>query len=261
MEESKQKRRFPHWVTDLLIWCVPSLILGVLFICIPGLILDRWTILTLLPVLLLGLIITRLIFLFRSHRTVWAKIWRIVVWLALAFVVFFFGTFFPIKLHRSTQTDAQSKFEASVNRILPDALSAPLDLGSPKTVVLHGYLEADGIWMSNSYTLLCQYDAADYEAAKAALETKHSFRTELLNTGVKGVMVEPYVSIGNDFFRLLWPLDGGKESFAFYKESLFLVTNDVEHRIGFIVFQDIDLDYVDDLTEFLNEWCGWKHIG
>ena len=260
MNETKQKRRFSHWVTDLLIWCVPSLLLVVLFICIPGLILDRGTIVTLLPVLLLGLVITRLIFLFRSHRAVWAKIWRTVVWLALAFVVFFFGTFFPIKLRRNMQTDAQSKFEASVNRILPDALSAPLELGSPKTVVLHEYLEADGIWMSKSYTLLCQYDAADYEAAKAALETKHSFRTELLNTGVKGVMVEPYVSIGNDFFRLLWPLDGDKKSWEFYKESLFMMTNDVEHQIGFIVFQDVDLDYVDDLTEFLNEWCGWKNI-
>lgn len=39
-----------------------------------------------------------------------------------------------------------------------------------------------------------------------------------------------------------------------------MMTNDVEHQIGFIVFQDVDLDYVDDLTEFLNEWCGWKNI-
>ena len=70
MEESKQKRRFPHWVTDLLIWCVPSLMLVVLFVSISGLILDRGTIVTLLPVLLLGLIVTRLIFIFRSRRTV-----------------------------------------------------------------------------------------------------------------------------------------------------------------------------------------------
>ena len=182
------------------------------------------------------------------------------IWLALLFIVFFFGTFFPIKLHRTTQKDAQSKFEASVAKILPNALSESLELGSPKTVVLHQYLWAAGIWRTKSDILLCQYDAVDYEVAKVVLETNHNFRTELLNTGVKGIEIEPYVSIGNDFFRLLWPLDGDKESWGFYKESLFLMTNDIEHQIGFIVFQDIDLDYIEDLTEFLNEWCGWKNI-
>ena len=265
METNEQKRCLPRWTVNALIWCGPALTLAALFICIPGLILDRGTMVTLLPVLLLGLIITRLIFLFRSRRAVWAKIWRAAVWTALLMALIFLLPFFPLKLHRSIQEDAQSRFEASVSEVFPGYLSEPLELGPVKSVEYHTYLESVVVWTNRSYTLLCRYDAADYDAAKAALEAGFIFRTERMKTGyrIQGqdeTQIEPTARIGDYYFRVLWPKDGDEESWEFYKKSLFMVTNDVEHEIGFIVFQDIDLDEATDLTEFLNEWCGWKYV-
>ncbi len=265
MEAVEKKRRWLRWAMDLLIWCGPTLALLTAFVWIPGFIPDKETLPTLCLILLLGLIVTRLIFLFRSHRTVGGKAWRTVVWLALLFALLFVGIFFPIKIHRSTKADAQSKFEATVAKILPEALSAPLELGSPKTVMLHKYLFSMVIFQTNSYTLLCQYDAGDYEAAKAALEAKYSFRTDLLQTqhpisGREVPLIEPHAQIGDDFFRFLCPPDGDTESWEFYKRSLLMVTNDTKQEIGFILFDDIDLDVAEDLAAFLNEYCGWKCI-
>lgn len=265
MESEETRRQMPKWVADLLTWCLPSLVLLSAFICILGPILDRSIIATLCLILMIGLVVTRFIFLFRSRRAVWAKIWRAAVWTALLMALIFLLPFFPLKLHRSIQEDAQSRFEASVSEVFPGYLSEPLELGPVKSVEYHTYLESVVVWTNRSYTLLCQYDAADYDAAKAALEAGFIFRTERMKTGyrIQGqdeTQIEPTARIGDYYFRVLWPKDGDEESWEFYKESLFMVTNDVKHEIGFIVFQDIDLDEATDLTLFLNEWCGWKYV-
>ena len=258
METCKNKRYFPRWAANLLIWCCPALVLLLAFVCIPSLILDRDTVVTLVPVLFVGLIVTRLIFLFRSHRTVGAKIWRAAVWTVLLFVQLCLIPFLPLKLCRATEKDAQSRFEASVAEVLPDALPFPLELGSPESVVLHKYLFSNVLFTQKADTLLCKYDAADYEAAKATLEARCRFRTEPLENGYVGVRLKPYVCIGDDSFRFLFPEDGNDSEF--YKRSLLVVTNDAEHEIGYILFGDIDLDCARSLTDFINEDCGWKFI-
>ena len=54
METCKNKRYFPRWAANLLIWCCPALVLLLAFVCIPSLILDRDTVVTLVPVLFVG---------------------------------------------------------------------------------------------------------------------------------------------------------------------------------------------------------------
>ena len=258
METCKYKRYFPRWATNLLIWCCPALVLLLAFVCILSLIPDRDTVVTLVPVLFVGLIVTRLIFLFRSHRTVGAKIWRAAVWTVLLFVQLCLIPFLPLKAYRVTEKDAQSKFEASVAEALPDALPSPLELGSPESVVLHKYLFSNILFTQKADTLLCKYDAADYETEKAALEARYRFRTEPLESGYVGAQLASYVRIGEDSFRFLFPEDGNDSEF--YKRSFLVVTNDAEHEIGYILFGDFDLDCTRSLTEFINEDCGWKYI-
>lgn len=217
-------------------------------------------------ILILGLIITRLIFLFRSCRAVGAKVWRCAVWIILTIVLFFFSLFFLSlgEHHRVTEVNAQQEFEEAVEQVYPEALPAPLELGSPKSIVLHKYLDYLVIFQTRSYTLLCQYDDADYSAAISALENRYRFRTELLDNRYHDDpdknLIEPYIEIEDDHFRFLYPNDADDQSWDFYKRSILVVTNDVEHEIGYILFDDIDLDYVDDLTEFINEYCGWKYV-
>lgn len=179
----------------------------------------------------------------------------------LSFILFMISLFVH---HYSTKINAQSRFEAEVETVLPDALPLPLDLDSPKTVVLHKYrTNSLGIFQSRSCTLLCRYDEAEYTAAKAALEARYRFRTEPLDSGSsdpENHLIEPYVKIGNDQFRFLYPGDDDENAWAFYKRSILIVTNDVEQEIGYIVFEDIDLDVAENLTEFINERCGWKYI-
>lgn len=267
MEPVEEKKRLPKWVVNLFSWCLPALVLLGAFIGILSPVLDRSMISTLCLLLLIGLIVTRLIFLFRSRRAVGAKIWRAAVWTVLLMALIFLLPFFPLKLHRSIQEDAQSRFEASVSEVFPGYLSEPLELGPVKSVEYHMYLESVAFWTNRSYTLLCRYDPSDYDGAKAALETRYSFRTEPLDAGYvprgqKAVQIEPYARIGDDCFRFLLPADEDDQDGwdAFYKRCLMVMTNDAEHEIGFIVFQDLDLDEAEDLAEFLNLWCGWKYI-
>ena len=179
----------------------------------------------------------------------------------LSFILFIISLFVH---HYSTKINAQSRFEAKVETVLPDALSLPLDLDSPKTVVLHKYrTNSLGIFQSRSCTLLCRYDEAEYAAAKAALEARCRFRTEPLDSGSsdpENQLIEPFAEIGNDRFRFLCPEDHDEDAWAFYKRSILIVTNDVEQEIGYIVFEDVDLDVAENLTEFINEKCGWRYI-
>ena len=264
MESSKDKRHMPKWAENLLIWFCPAFTLILVFLCIPNSLTPRKKIIACCLILLIGLIITRLIFLFRSCRTVGAKIWRCAVWIFLVIVLFFFGLF-CLSLgehHRSTTVDAQHQFETSVEEYLPHANIVPLELGSPNSFVLHKYLVYLFIFQTKSYTLLCQYDDAEYDAAIAALENRYRFRTELLDAGYvdnpEKQLIEPYIEIGNDHFRFLYP--GNEDTWEFYKRSVLIVTNDVEQEIGYILFDDFDLDVAEDLTEFINEYCGWKYV-
>lgn len=270
MEAVEKKKRLPEWAVKLLIWCVPSLVLLGAFTFLFGraLMLERVNIPIFCVILLIGLVVTRLIFLFRSRRTVWAKIWRAAVWVVLLVFLVYLFPFFPVKVHIHTRKDAQSEFESSASEIY-GAFPVTLELGPAKTVEYHMFYEWSVIWQTQSHMLLCRYDPSDYDAAKTSLETRYSFRKKSMDTehsyllGKEVAQVEPYARIGDDCFRFLLPADGDDQDGwdgAFYKRCLMVVTNDVEHEIGFILFYDFDLDMAEDLTEFINDYCGWKYI-
>ncbi len=263
MEEAKNARRFPRWAETLLIWCVPTLVILLLYVYVIGLVFDWYSFLTFCAILALGLIITRVIFVLRSDRIVSAKVWRCVLWLLLLVVFWFFSLFLPRVTHHVTGVDAPGRFEAELSQAYPMSFPDGVEIGSPQSAELHRSCMSAFIFRSRSYTLLCRYDAAEYEAEKTALETRYMFRTEPLLTEYPirdetVQTIEPYALIGNDVFRFVRPVDG--DSDMFFKKCLLVVTNDVEREIGYIVFDDFDLDYARDLTEFLNNECGWKNI-
>lgn len=267
MEETRKPRRLPGWAVNLLIWVLPTLEIYFIYVFAFGLSFELFSFLTFCAIPVFGLIVTRLLFLFRSKRSSGAKAWRCVVWILVLIVFWFISLFFLRMTHQVTHVDAKSKFEAKLSAAYPKWFSGSLEIGSPESVALHDCKMTAVIFESRSYTLLCRYDAAEYEAEKAAMETRYSFRTELLDSenpffhkeGVE--QLEPYAVIGNDVFRFLQPEDGTTGYLReFYKNCLLVVTNDAEQEIGYLLFHDADLDVVTDLTEFLNLECGWARI-
>ena len=269
VNDAVKKRALPQWATKLLIWCLPTLgVLSglVLIIFIKGYIVEWRSFFFLIPVALSGLIITRLILLFRSYRSDGAKILISIVWIVILCFLFVWSllVFSSMESHTCTTKNAQSRFEEYVDKTISDALSEPLDLGDPESVELHNYKWPIWIFESRSYTLLCKYDDAGYNTAKTALETRYSFRTEPLYAGAvdkgKNSYIEPGVTIGGYRFRFLRPTDNDDKVIEFYKRCLLAVTNDEKREIGYILFEDFDLDVADDLNHFINDYCGWKYV-
>jgi hypothetical protein len=265
MELINDKKRLPKWAVLTLIWVGPMLALWCFWTYAWGLILNVVS----FPFFVLGpaLILTRLILLFRSKRSAGAKIWRTILYIGILLAVLFFGMFCPYQVHRSTRINAVEKFESA----LPEtgkrraAFGTP-ELGTPEEATYHYYRTAVAVFESHAHILLCRYSPEDYTAQKDALEARYSFRTDPVIGdsdfhGENALLLEPCVRIGNDEFHFLFPWDGAdKYGDRFFKTCLLFVTNDETREIGFIAFDDDELDEARDLTEFLNEECGWSVI-
>lgn len=275
MDAAEKKNLLPPWAVKALIWCGPTLFFLFMDTTIFGLVPEKETIATFCLIPLFGLMVTRLIFLFRSRRSIGAKIALTILWLLLQALLWFVALFSPINLYHHTQSEAQERFETYFSKLYylsttqqdtPRSLLFPLELGTPETLEFHSYDKHAAIFLSQSCALLCRYANEDYDAAKAALEARYSFRTELMDTehayrDKQVKQIEPYTHIGDDFFRVLLPRDEESGFYdSFYKNCILIVTNDVRREIGYIAFSDIDLDVAEDLAEFLNDYCGWKHI-
>ena len=265
METANDKKRFSRWAVVALISIGPIVALWCFWTCAWGLILNIFS----FPFFVLGpaLILTRLILLFRSHRSAGAKTWRTILYIGILLTVLFFGMVSFYQVHRATQRNAVEKFESALpgSGKQRDAFGTP-ELGTPEKTSYHYYKTVGVIFESNAHILLCRYSPEDYAAQKAALEARYSFRTDpvigysKLN-GDDALLLDPYVRIGNDEFRFLFPWDGADDyGDRFFKRCLLFVTNDETHEIGFVAFDDDDLDEARDLTEVLNEECGWKLI-
>ena len=145
METDERKHLLPKWAVNLLIWLLPVLIL--LALCIRAGCVFAWTnAAVFIIMILIGLTVTRLIFLFRSERTVSAKVWRALVWGILLVVFVCLSFFVPFEIHRTTHKNAQERFETAVAKKLPDALATSLELGAPDSVVCHTRVISSPIW-------------------------------------------------------------------------------------------------------------------
>ena len=246
----------------VLIWCLPTLILLSIGVFGFGLIPNRTSILSFVMILILGLIITRLIFLF-SGRKAGVKSSSVVLWIIILSVAVFLTPLMPRTLHHSTKTDAVSKFEAGVSNLSYAADFDSLDIGSVRSTEYHTFATSQLFFRSQSYMLICSYNEKEYEEALALIKDRYYFRTKQLGTGSFGdknseKTIAPYAMIEDDCFHFVVP--GNGSSYPFYKECLLIMNNDVKHEIAYIAFSDFDLDVADDLVEFLNQYCGWRYI-
>ena len=269
MDQQQKRLRIPEWLTEQLIWWGPMLLLWL----VPTLLGFRFHIASFLFFIVFpGLIVTRGIFLVRSHRKLSSKLLRIGLLLILLALLFLIAmdSFFEIfrkETYRKTQVRAVETFEAELSGFsIPGMTDGRLELGAPKETELYSYDRNMFIFTSKARVLLCSYDTASYEAEKTALETRYCFRTELLQPSIGAsekeiTGLESRAEIGNDVFRFLIPNDETPGISEYYfKACVMLVTNDEARQIGYIVFRDTDLDEAYDLEDFLNRYCGWSLI-
>ena len=194
---------------------------------------------------IIGLIISRIIFIIRARRPSSYKIWRMILWICiLAFTGFIF-LFMPRATHDCKTADAQSSFEEVVSDKYPGVFNIPLSLGSPSSVEYHTYTTFAVIYASRSYTLICSYDERNFYDEINVIEFEYETRTE------------PFETIGDYNFFLVTT---GEEDLPFFKKSAYLIVNRVTHEIGYMFYDDIDLDVANDRTSFLNRYCGWGYI-
>lgn len=259
MKTTNSKKRLPRWFFPTLIWAGPMLLLGLFWRIFFHYYFNAVT--WLLFVLIPGLCITRIIFLFRSAYKDWFKWLLAAVYIGVFLIVLFFAHFGPYRVYHATRRNAQAAFEQVTGKQMERFL--PLDLGEPNTVIFHDYLSSALFWDEGSYILQCRYGPKEYEAAKAVLETRYSFRTEALFLQYKHSEnpqegIEPLIRLEDDEFRFLAP-ENGKDGY-FVHNGFMIAANDKRREICYVVLRDLDTDIVSDLSEYLYRSCGWIFI-
>ena len=244
MDNDENKKRSLNTAANIITWILPSAVIIAVMLFM-NVIPDLFSAGSFVFALGLGLIISRIIFVIRSRRSLSEKIWRLILWVFLLVFMGFIFLLMPKTTHECTTDDAQSKFESVVSEKYPGVYDLPLNLGSPSSVEYHTYTSFAVIFESRSYTLLCSYDESSFYDEAAVLESEYATRSE------------PFESVGDYVFFLVTT---GDEDLPFFKKSAYLIINNKDHEIGFMIFDDIDLDVADDRTDFLNSYCGWEYI-
>ena len=210
-----------------------------------------------------GLVLFLLIRLFRKQYRPASKIILSLFLLGLlAFIVFSFGFwsfFLPLESHSVSREKAAESFAAQHPNL---ELIQDLELGAPEDLAFHDCFRLAGLFFDTQvYALVCRY-GEDYEAQKAALEARLPFREEPLESGDpdtgETLRFDPTVSIGDDRFRFLEPGENHKSWFG--KFCVLFVSNDKTRELAFLVYDDIEVDSVTDITEFIEHNCCWKMI-
>ncbi len=131
------------------------------------------------------------------------------------------------------------------------------EVGQPIQTEYYTYYSEFGVVFSwDAGILICKYDDSTYEAQKNIVDTTYDFQTALVE--VSGSDVEPSVKIDDYQFRML-SLEGDYK-LDYPKYLAFIATNDAENEIGYIWFYDVELDYIESMTDLINNDCGWKYI-
>lgn len=130
------------------------------------------------------------------------------------------------------------------------------ELGEFNNIEYYSYMRSLSVFLDESETLICKYDKDEYQKQKKLLEENYVFQSEPL-TAVEHTC-EPEVTIDGYRFRMV-EIDT-KNSFIFPKSMMFIATNDDTNEIVYMACENMDVDYIDSLAEFINLNCGWKRI-
>ena len=132
-----------------------------------------------------------------------------------------------------------------------------LEVGDPEKTGLYVYA-CETIFYSEAHALMCQYDDAQYQSQKAAMEKTYVFQKDAIDR--YGVKCEPTAQIDGYTFRMVSVEGEYGEELRYPNRMILIAANDETRELVYIAFYDADLDYIDSLSEFIMDDCGWKYI-
>lgn len=175
------------------------------------------------------------------------------------FVILFLGfTFFgEHRIIRQYGADELEEPYAAIREeypLLPDLA----EIGDPEDLTYYDYESSLLIFVDESDSLICRYSPEEYEREKAALAERYVFQTETMV--ICDHTCAPTAELDGYEFRVL-SIEGVYEGEVYYPKCLYLIaTNDETREIVYLNYYCVDLDYIEDLSEFIRNDCGWKHI-
>ncbi len=189
----------------------------------------------------------------RSKTSVGSKVFRIILLLVVFWFAFEFSLFFgELKaLDRYHGSSVNEPYSAVLERC--DSLPEISELGTPEKIEYHDYYAQQFIFGWKADTLICRYGEEEYAQQKALLDEKYIFQSDALT--YDEYICQPTAEIDDYHFRML-----SVEGTYYPKEVCLIATNDDTREIVYLYFYDPDIDYIPSLPDFINDYCGWKHI-
>lgn len=266
-----------HLTLGWLLFDLPRIVLFVLPLVLPVLLILRglyrmlFTPLRLSVGVLLAYLLIPALFLFllirllRKDRSACSKVLRALGLSALMlFSVFLVLAASGLQFHSVIRQEAAARF-AGDHAWVP--AFQELNCGDPVQSEYHRCEDRDGIGSSEAEILLCRYAPDDYVQEKEALELRFAFIDEPLegdyfywarHGAPAPVSFEPTVRIGDDVFRFA---KTGFDSWEpFYMRCCLVITNNSTSEIGYLYYQNMDVDAVTDIQAFLLENCCWRFV-
>lgn len=155
--------------------------------------------------------------------------------------------------------DAEAAEAYAANKKRVAAMPNLEDLGSPEAMEFYSYRFLAHVsfeWEAD--TLICRYTEDDYAAEKARLDEQFIFQTEPMRVYGDSTLCYPTAEIDGYSFRTLSV--GGEYEINYPKQLMLVGTNDETQEIVYLASNDPELDYLDDLSGYILDECGWQHI-
>ncbi len=190
---------------------------------------------------------------------------KILLWFILSIIyvlISFVSLLFTDDIKKASYFDEHALNYCNETLLYYPVFSAVTDLGNYKSIECHDISYLTIISETNTNVLICQYDADEYENLKNYLEKFLILETDMILLGDYEKRREsfPEVYIDDYYFRLL-ECDYEVYSNGVYPNSLaFFVTNDITCEIAIVTSYDTELDYIEDLEEYILNGCCWRFV-
>lgn len=132
------------------------------------------------------------------------------------------------------------------------------ELGEPEQIELYTSSSLEIFYAGTARHLVCRYESQEYENRKEWLETKYVFQTSEIY-----IDDEPYeysAVVGDYTFRILDTEKYRSNSFDYPTKFMLIGTSDEACEIVYMSVEDLLLEYIPSLEEFILNECCWKYI-
>ncbi len=203
------------------------------------------------------LLFALIIFLQDSHASkITLSVTLTIVFIAVTLFLFLIMPFAAMDVYKNDEVSFSYQEISDSFSAMPE-----LDeLGDYNEIIHYDYFSGAMIFFGDADTLTVHYSPEEYETQKAEIENKYvvyDYRNKIFfgkESCDSTIEIDGYsfsvVSCNNQYgYELYLP-----------KKMMFIATNDEKKTISYTAYYDDDLDYIDNLEEFLLKECGWKYI-